>query len=332
MPEYSKSLGCLDAKHFYQDSDKGTFYTITPSENGVDHELYVDGGAVGTIIIAPSSTAQDTTIKVLARISSTDASLLSKLQIASPGSSIPKPFRIRSDSYFALTSPEKSELVAGTCMRYDLTIYIPPTLRGLTISALSVAQVKFSDDFIADPRELGSLKVKLSDIDERNMFLPTGRLAADNTNIDLSGGYIVGELALANSTEIKTSFSSAVTKLTVKTTAYNIHAPGSEQSERGATAYLNTITGNGRSDFIFENTVSRPIRSDHGTRGWGDLYLTYKKANFNGKIDLNAKSFTAMGMQSDGRVGDPKQQRWAGDKEGGDFMKIQSMGWVGVYF
>lgn len=332
MPEYSKSLGCLDAKHLYQDSDKGTFYTITPSENGVDHELYVDGGAVGTIIIAPSSTAQDTTIKVLARVSSSDASLLSKLQIATPGSSIPKPFRIRSDSYFALTSPDKSELVAGTCMRYDLTIYIPPTLRGLTISALTVAQVKFSDDFIVDPRELGSLKVILSDVDERNMFLPTDRLAADNTNIDLSGGYIVGDIALANNTEVKTSFSSAVTKLTVKTTAYNIHAPGSEQSERGATAYLNTITGTGRSDFICENTVSRPIRSDHGTRGWGDLYLTYKKANFNGKIDLNAKSFTAMGMQSDGRVGDPKQQRWAGDKEGGDFMKIQSMGWVGVYF
>ena len=75
MPEYSKSLGCLDAKHFFQDNSQGTFYTIAPSNSGVDHEMYIDGGAVGTLTIAPSSTAADTTIKVLARVSSSNASL-----------------------------------------------------------------------------------------------------------------------------------------------------------------------------------------------------------------------------------------------------------------
>ena len=151
MPEYSKSLGCLDAKHFFQDNSQGTFYTIAPSNSGVDHEMYIDGGAVGTLTIAPSSTAADTTIKVLARVSSSDASLLSKLHVATPGSSVPKPRVIRSDSYFALMSPGKPELVAGTCMRYDLTVYLPPTLRGLTITSISLVHIKSYEDFNTNP-------------------------------------------------------------------------------------------------------------------------------------------------------------------------------------
>ena len=62
----------------------------------------------------------------------------------------------------------------------------------------------------------------------------------------------------------------------------------------------------------------------------GQLYLTYKDAAFNGTVDLNAKSFSATGLQNafkqDG--GSP----YVGSKEGADRMLVKSNAWVGLYF
>ena len=39
-------------------------------------------------------------------------------------------------------------------MRYNLTVYFPLTLRGLTITSISLVDIKSSEDFNTDPREL----------------------------------------------------------------------------------------------------------------------------------------------------------------------------------
>ena len=330
MPEFSKSLGCLDAKNYYT-GNQDIYYSI-PVGDKVDHDILINGGAVGTLTIAPSTSSKETYVKHQLTIRSSDASLLKDVLIQTPGGSS-KPPSTKSTSYFSLsTSSGASQTDA--CLRFDVTVFIPPTLRTLSIKAHSVTQIKFSDDFSSSPRELGDLHISLSSVAAATMLLPSGDLAADNVVVEMRGGYLVGTLPIANSSHIDTSRGDAITKLTVSPTAYDIPQQHEGQEDKLAVAYLSTLTGSGRSDFVYENVRARPIHSEHTSSGMGDMYLTYKKAGYNGFVDLNARSYTAMGLQTSGRPGMPgaSGERWAGNKEGGDVLKISSMGWVGLYF
>ncbi|KAL5506912.1 hypothetical protein ACEPAH_6368 [Sanghuangporus vaninii] len=334
MPEFSTSLGCFDATHFYQDNKEGTYYTIAVG-SGVDHDLVIDGGAVGTIVFAPSINIDDHSIKVLASVRTSDSRLLNSVEVHTPESSPLPPSQEPSTSYFNLLTPTQAEGV-DTCMRYDLTIYIPPTLRSLHLSARSVAQVKV--EFDDAPRELHELRLDLASDAVVNLVLPSATLTANNINIDMRGGYLVGTLPIANATVINTSKGDAITKLDMFTTGYELPEMDKDKQSGKDVAHLYSISGAGRTDFTYENRAMRPIQSEHIVKTYKpsatELRLTYKDAAFNGKIDLRAPSSSMRNVQSDHSVSQPGGQReyWAGDKEGGDYLKISSPGWVGLYF
>jgi hypothetical protein len=142
-------------------------------------------------------------------------------------------------------------------------------------------------------------------------------------------------MAIVNSTTITTAQGDCVANVHVRP------APSINQDHLEP-AYLTTTHGNGRTDFFYENDHAyphRPIVSSHTSARKGDLYLTYKNAEYSGSIDLKAQSYTAHGMQGSavshpGQVGEgAKALPWVGDKDGGDKLVIKSpKGWVGLYF
>lgn len=331
MPEYSKSLGCLKAPHFFQDSANGALYTIPVGIN-VDHNIDISGGAVGTLVLAPSTSIGDDAIKVRASVRTDDASLLEHVKVHTPESAPLPPQDGKSSSYFSLITPNEASN-ENSCLRYDVTVYLPPTLRTLRIHTSSVAQVKL--DFDHAPRELHSLDLDLTDRAAANLLLTSSGLIADNVDIKMRGGYLVGALALANSTRVDTLDGDAITKLSVITSGYAIPDPSEDDDDvRGAVAHLATFTGKGRADFEYENRAGRPVRSEHFTYRQGELRLTYEQARFNGRVEVEARSYSMRKVQSDmtARPGDKSVERWVGEKEGGDLLKVGASGWVGIYF
>lgn len=334
MPAYSSSLGCEDASasHWFQGSTDGFYYTI-PIGQLADHEIRIEGGAVGTLEIAPSDGAQDSEIKVRTTLRTNEKALLDTVSISISDAQEPK-----GKSYFRIRTPLDAPSTSS-CMRYDVTVFLPPNLRRLNVISTSVAQVKFADSFSNSPRELSDLQVTLRSRATKNLLLPNADLAADRAMLRSDGGYIVGSVALANETIVNTFSYDTVSNLKVVTTAYRLPNDGGE-SEAFPPAHLVTYTGHGRSDFEYINTVGRPIDSAHNTTSVasGDLYLTYKKASFNGPVSLKSQSHTAIGLQGSGfdtvpGGGMPQmKERWAGNKDGGDSLSINSFGWVGLYF
>jgi hypothetical protein len=96
-------------------------------------------------------------------------------------------------------------------------------------------------------------------------------------------------------------------------------------------ATLETLSGTGRTDVTYTSTGGphRPIADMHRVQNGGDIYLTYKKARFNGLVDVDAKSYSLSNVQSD----DQGETRYVGDREGGDKLEVHDGGgWVGLYF
>ncbi|EJD03423.1 uncharacterized protein FOMMEDRAFT_168371 [Fomitiporia mediterranea MF3/22] len=334
MPEFGTSLGCLDASHFYQDNKDGKFYSIAVGSE-VEHDVVVAGGAVGTIVLKPSTSLADQRIKVQVNVRTSDSRLLNSVEVHTPESNPLPASKVPSTSYFQLVTPTETE-GGHDCMRYDLTVFVPTNVHTLRLNAQSVAQVKF--EFDESPQTLRELQLRLTDRAAANLIFPSEGLVADNVDITMHGGYLVGTLPLANSTSVNTYSSDAITKLSLITTRYS----HSGTNEDVSTAHLNTVTGLGRSDFTYINDAARPVRSEHTTSERAtdsELRLTYSKARFNGKIDFKARSSTMINVQSD-RFGagsdrdewNREREHWVGDKDGGDFLKVSSRGWVGLYF
>jgi hypothetical protein len=93
-------------------------------------------------------------------------------------------------------------------------------------------------------------------------------------------------------------------------------------------ASLMTLAGTGRSDYTYQASVpKRPIDSVHRVQNGGDLYLTYKKAQFSGPVDLDVKSYSLSNVASKNGV------RYVGEIDGEDKLEVHnSGGWLGLYF
>ena len=67
MPEFSTSLGCLDASHFlHPDTPDGAFYTLPVSSVSGGADIVVRGSAPGTLTLVPSTSVQKEHVMVRA--------------------------------------------------------------------------------------------------------------------------------------------------------------------------------------------------------------------------------------------------------------------------
>jgi hypothetical protein len=321
MPKYSSSLGCSSAPYIY--SGAKVSYTI-PVWSKPNHALSIRGAAVGTLVIAEASAdASDITLEMTLRTD--DRSLLSGVKLDVPISDLPGVLTEATLTTPLFVDPHKS------CMRYDITLYVPSTLKTLQLSTYSVTQIQFHQDAHIT---LDNLLVRMYAMDENNMFLPTASIRATNMDVSAYRGWVVGDMAIVNSTTISTDKGDCVANV-------HVHPTAPVNQAHPEPAYLTTTHGNGRADFFYVNDHAyphRPIVSWHNSVRNGDLYLTYKDAEYNGPINLRAQSYSARGMQGAGAShpgqGDgTKALPWAGNKDGGDKLAISSpKGWVGLYF
>jgi len=321
MPVYSEALGCLDAKHFYQ--DEVNTITVPLNPNKLDHSVDFRGDFTGTVVVAQGD-ADATEIKYEVTVRASNDAVLETLTLHHPSNAEIEDGT--TNSQFSLSG--RATTGSGQCGRYDIKMYLPPTLQKLHIQAHATSHILFDESSNID---LDSFFVTMYTNDQKNMLLPHPSIHAKEMRLEMTQGWLVGEASLVDTAYITTQRGDATTNVKV----LPVPSLGDQQP---TDAVLHTTTGAGRTDIFYisdRGAPHRPIQSKHLSSRNGDLYLTYKEAEFSGVIDLKAKSYTATGVQgmfpSNGTTSG--ELPWVGDKNGVDRLTVESRnGWVGLYF
>ncbi|KAI0081317.1 hypothetical protein K474DRAFT_1636080 [Panus rudis PR-1116 ss-1] len=324
MPAYSESLGCQNAPYFFDGLETRTeIVALNPSKQ--DHSVDVRGGAVGTLLLTRGS-PESTAVRYEMTLRADNSDLATKFVITNPSDEEIE--EGTSSSQLKLVTP--SFIDAGSCMRYDVTMFIPPTIKKLHVSAHATTQIRFDPD--AD-LEIDSFFVTTFSNDPKTMVLPTEKMRGKTTRLEMIRGWLVGSVSVVEKSQIYTQRGDAVANVHVKPAAF---LPGSDNDEPKK-AIFESITGAGRTDLFWESdkgTPHRQIEAVHRSSRNGDIYLTYKQSEFSGKVTLDAKSYSATGLQGtmDKNPDGTERQPWVGDENGKDTLAVHSRGWVGLYF
>ncbi|KAJ7132863.1 hypothetical protein C8R43DRAFT_1023722 [Mycena crocata] len=316
MPMYSTSLGCLSAPYIY--AGVPTTFNVPIGAENADHGFDIRGGAVGTVtVLEGAPTASKVKYEVTLRTD--DKTLLEDIVL----DHAPDQDGGVKDSHLLISTPRPDE---GKCIRYDIKMFIPPTLKKLHLASHTVTHVQF------DPEshiQLDDFFVTLFNPTTNNMILPHNNLHSHKMTLEVFEGWIVGDAAIDSSTKITTQRGRGVMNVRVHPTAPR--DPASLEI-----ASLRTTSGSGRTDvFYISPGIHRPISSTHLSSMNADMYLTYRDAQFSGLIELGANSFTATGLQRlDAATpgDDSKWTHWVGDEQGKDQLVVKTRKWAGLYF
>ncbi|KAK7687159.1 hypothetical protein QCA50_009662 [Cerrena zonata] len=322
LPEFSTSLGCVDAPFFFEDQQQ-ILYTVGTNVGRADHAVDIRGAGVGTLIVAEGP-SQSTDVKYEMTLRSDSREFASRFSVVHPSQN--EVADGSEHSRLLLSAPGN---IDDSCMRYDIKMTIPPSIKRLHIQAHATTHIKFND---TSNIELDRLYITTYTTDPLNMILPTEHVRAKQVNFEMVAGWLVGVTRLVEKTVVLTQRGNAHTNLHVK--------PAPSLGETPAPAILETTTGAGRSDIFFESDKAsphRPIQATHRSSRNGDIYLTYKDAEYNGKVKFDAHSYTTKGLHGTfGRVDDHNGKSdlpYVGNPEGVDKLTVSSpRGWVGLYF
>lgn len=323
MPAFSTSLGCMDAPHLYNGS-KVTF-TAPVGTRHQDHAFDARGGAVGTFTLADGEAdAQEIKYEMVLRTS--DEALLKDVYFDYPD----KDGKTVSKSRVLMTTPHGPD---GSCVRFDMTMFVPPSLKKLSVALHTTTHVQFAPGTHIDTEDL---IVTLFSMDSRNIISPGEHVTSQRQVLEIFRGWIVGDASIVKETSITTQRGDGVANV-------KLHPAPPSDSSAAEPATLRTITGSGRSDFFYigQKAFKRPIDSTHISSRNGDMYLTYTGAEFSGKVGMSSKSFSMTGAQriagsrlptGNNEEDTPMWTHFAGDINGGDKVSVSSRGWTGLYF
>ena len=321
MPVFGTSLGCMDAPHLYNGS-KVTF-TASINSQHLDHAFNTRGGAVGTVTLADGEAdAQEIMYEMVLRAN--DEALLKDVYFEYPEYNDDNTV---TRSRVSMTTPYSP---AGSCIRFDVTMYVPPNLKKLHVALHTTAHVQFAPGAHINTEDLF---VTLFSTDSNNIIAPAEHVTSQRQTLEIYNGWIVGDASIVKETSITTQRGDGVANV-------KLHPALPSDSSTPEPATLRTTTGAGRSDFFYigEKAFKRPIDSIHVSSRNADVYLTYSGAEFSGQIAMSSKSFSMTGAQriAPGHsIGNPKPSTWthyAGDINGGDKISVSSRGWTGLYF
>jgi hypothetical protein len=325
MPAFSSSLGCLNAQHIYNSSQTIISAPIGPQRS--DHSFDIKGSAVGTFVVTQGAPGSEE-IKYEMTLRSNDPALLQDISIRYPDTDDTGAIL---NSRIQISTP-RIDRASSSCMRYEIKMYVPQTLKKLHVASHTPMHLQFDPD---TDIELDTLFVTMYDMDTTlSMILPHQNVHADRLALEVYRGWIVGDVAVINETSITTQRGDGVANI-------RAHPTASLNSAVPESASFRTATGAGRTDvfYITPKSFKRPMNNVHISSKNADMYLTYREAEFTGRIQLDSRSFTATGVQSfpksgssdSGSDGESKWTHWAGDKNGADTIYIQSRGWTGLY-
>jgi len=330
MPRFNESLGCLDAPFVYGTAKTVYAIPIVPGKN--DHYLNIRGGAVGTILLTSGDDSKDVVVEMTVRTDTEE--LLDSIVVDQHDPEVTE------DSYWRLSTPYPKAITGSSnaCMRYDVVVHIPPTVKKLHIASHAVAHVKFDDAIAAVDADAA---VKLEDFyvtffnpREENMLVANTQIQAERMSLELPGGWMLGSAAVLQSTRLLTQRGTAHAKMDIVTMP-SAEAPSSVAS-------VQTVTGVGHSHFTIVNSPHRVLDTHHQSSGNGDIFLHYEQAQFEGEIRMASKSYKTEGLEKLGTAAtflelDPNSRPWSGSrnktKSGVDEMSIRSrLGYVELSF
>ena len=316
MPAFSTSLGCMDAPHLYNGSKVTFMAPMNPLHQ--DHAFYARGGAVGTFTLADGEAdAQEIKYEMVMRAS--DEALLKDIYFEYPD---------YNDDHTVARSRVIMTTPAISCVRFDITMYVPPSLKKLHVALHTTAHVQFAPGAHINAEDLF---VTLYSMDSNNIIVPGEHVTAQRQTLEIYRGWIVGDASIVKETSITTQRGDGVANV-------KLHPSPPSDSDALEPAILRTTTGAGRSDFFYigEKAFKRPIDSIHISSRNADMYLTYSGAEFSGKIEMSAKSFSMTGAQKIAPgIGNDDEKTWThfvGDMNGDDKIFVSSRGWAGLYF
>jgi hypothetical protein len=188
MPQYGTSLACpeSEAKHLWLN---GTTTRHVPVDHEGKHSFDIRGLAEGTILIA-STNATATELQYDVTIRTNNADSLRDIMDKFPTA---KDNERNADSRAIVSTP--GLLGGGACMRYDIVIRVPVTVKKLHIQAHTKAHIKFAEGAHA-VRTLEDLYVTSYAMAKGNLIVAHEDLRASRIKIVSREGYIVGGLSV----------------------------------------------------------------------------------------------------------------------------------------
>ncbi|KAL1736062.1 hypothetical protein EV714DRAFT_279446 [Schizophyllum commune] len=318
LESFGEALGCLDAPYLYNSSELVRY--AVPLGSDADHALDVHGDAVGTIILDVGD-ADATEVMYESSLRTNNAQLLDLASIHQPQLEV-------GDNRMLFSTPRLGD-GNSSCIRFDMIVRIPPTLKKLHVASHSTTHVRFAPG--AEIR-LETLFVTLFDLDPRTRISPDLALQADATSLEVYGGGISGSIAVVERASLKTQRGDGLMDVTVHPV----------QRDGGPVSF-STTTGGGRTNIAWienEAVERRPIRGTHISSRGGDMSLDYHDTGFEGLVQMDCTTYSASALhaieeprieEGQGEGGMPSDPRWThyvGDREGEDRLYIESSGWT----
>ena len=295
-----------------------------------DHSFDIRGSAVGTFVITQGTPGSEE-IQYEMTLRSNDPALLQDVAIHYPltdddGAIVTSHLRI---------SAPHVDSSSSSCMRYEIKMYVPPTLKQLSIASHTPMHLQFDPD---TEIKLDDLLITMFDSESSlSMILPHRSVQANQLILEVYRGWIVGDISAVSEASVTTQRGDGVANV-------QVHPTAPVNTELPEPVSFRTTTGAGRTDifYIASKAFKRPINNVHMSSRNGDMYLNYREADYSGRIQLDSRSFTATGAQrlppslpNEGTSGSGRKAKWThwfGDKSGSDEIYIQSRGWTGLYF
>ncbi|KAF9527356.1 hypothetical protein CPB83DRAFT_856412 [Crepidotus variabilis] len=208
------------------------------------------------------------------------------------------------------------------CLRYDVTMYIPRTLKTLSLNISTPTQITFSPQ---GHIELDSLIINLSSLHPRTRIEASESLHATNMELSINGGIVHGSLSIGDSSTVTSIFGQIMLNVIPDSSTPDLTHPG--------TAKLNTTTQRGQVTVMYLRNQAyrkRKIESYHNFRtpiGFGRF--DYSSSSFAGQLYSNTSHYNVSNAAFEGLTPTKLdgQDGWTtawGNKTGDDRIYITS--------
>lgn len=245
------------------------------------------------------------------------------------------------------TDESSTEEAVPQCMRFDVVLRIPTSLKKLHVQAWGATHILFDPSMEIPPWEeelqLEDLTINMAAFDPRNLLVVNDNGKKDGTSIrstrmtlQINGGWVTGNVPIMKRTEIQAR-GDAVTNVHIQPLPVEWYDPEAPENEA---AELLTTTGRGRTDIIYEHRegeVHRKVKSDHYAIDAGKevMSLRYRKSGFNGMVDIKAQQVRVRKAEDtlvSGSLTKQGGKMKVGPSGGEDTITISSpAGWVGLH-
>ncbi|KAJ3576757.1 hypothetical protein NP233_g211 [Leucocoprinus birnbaumii] len=321
LPEFSTSLGCQSSSYFYNDTHTLTIDAPIHPER-FDHGIDLRGGALGTITLTSAST-DSSNVRYEITLRSNDKDLVQKSLIKMP--TLDSDGRMF-ESQSTITTARIPKGSKDTCLRYDVKMFIPPSLKKLHLGSHTHTHVKFDENAKI---KLETLVVTLYTNDVGNIVQASRSVKADKLNIQMTRGWLIGDVAIVNEADLMTQRGDAVLHV-------DVYPESPKDKENPEVVTLDTTTGAGRTNVVVHKNkgTKRPIDATHISSRNGPMEFTYKDYGLDGLIAVESKELENIGME---RLvaGEQDGEQWnyyVGGKDGKDRVRVNTRGWVGLFF